>query len=107
MTKFQRHPKHKKLKDSWRRPRGHQNKLRKGKKSKGKKPNVGYGTQDKGKHPSGYYEKIVHNTKELEDVNEEEEAVRIGGTVGKRKKKEITENAEKMGLKVLNPFKEG
>lgn len=106
MGKFSRHPKYKKLKDSWRRPRGRHNKLRKSKKSKGKKPSPGYGSSERGKHPSGYYEKLIHNPQALKDVEKEREGVRIAKGVGKKKKKIITEKAKKMGLKIFNPYKE-
>ncbi|MFP4045473.1 MAG: 50S ribosomal protein L32e [Candidatus Aenigmatarchaeota archaeon] len=90
------------LGDSWRKPRGRHSKLRLNRKGRGKKPSPGYGSEHKGMHPSGYYEKLVHNPDELDDIDKEEEAARIASTVGKRKRKLIREKAEKEDIKILN-----
>ena len=66
---------------------------------------VGYRTPKKyrGLHPSGYEEILVHRPEDLEKLNPETHAVRIAGSVGMRKRILIVEEAEKLGLKVLNP----
>ena len=103
--KFKRHPELVRLGDGWRKPKTRTNKIRK--KLKGKKPMpvIGYGTpkQIKYNHPSGLKEIIISNSKELEKIDKEKECIRIGGTVGNRKKIEIVKKAKKKGLKILNP----
>ncbi len=99
---------HKKVKNTWRKPKGGDSKMRKEKKDKPSLVKVGYKQPDseRGIHPSGYREVLVHNTSELDDVNPEEEAIRIGSTVGGRKKEKILEKASENEIKVLNPGSE-
>jgi large subunit ribosomal protein L32e len=93
-----------KLKESWRRPRGLDNKVRQ--KVKGWPPgvSVGYkGPKDaRGLHPSGYREVLVHNVKEVSNVNPKSEAARIAHTVGKRKRAQIIAEAKKLNVFILN-----
>jgi large subunit ribosomal protein L32e len=91
--------------DSWRKPRGLHNKQRRQKKAKGALPTPGYGSPVavRGMHPSGYYEIRVFSPDELEGMDPAVSAVRIGGTVGGRKRAIIQEKAIAAGLKVLNP----
>jgi Ribosomal protein L32E len=97
--------KKKQLSESWRRPRGLHNKQRRQKKAKGALPTPGYGSPAavRGMHPSGFYEVRVFTVSELEGLNPEEHAVRIGGTVGNRKRAAIQDQALANGLKILNP----
>ncbi|MCC7552827.1 50S ribosomal protein L32e [Candidatus Micrarchaeota archaeon] len=90
------------LDDKWKRPRGQGNKQRKKLNKAGKWPTIGYGNSDliKNVHPCGFKEVIVHTIKEL--TNLENVAIRIGATVGKRKKIKIIEKAKEKGLKILN-----
>jgi large subunit ribosomal protein L32e len=92
------------LSDSWRKPRGQHNKQREQKKAKGALPKPGYGSPIavRGMHPSGFFEVLVTSVKELEDLDLKTQAVRIGGTVGDRKRIAIQEAAIGKGLKVLN-----
>lgn len=92
----------KKLKDTWRRPKGRQSSMRRRKKGKGKMPSPGYGSENRGMHPSGYYEVIVRNVKDLEKIDKEKEAGRISGKVGEKKEAEIREAAEEKDVKILN-----
>ncbi|MDD2777894.1 MAG: 50S ribosomal protein L32e [Methanocellales archaeon] len=104
---FRRHDSHKKKKldESWRYPIGMHNKLRKRIAAKGAVVQIGYGSpkEVRGLHPSGYEEVLVHRPKDIENINETEQAIRIGGGVGKKKRLDIEEKAEEFGIKVLNP----
>ncbi|MDZ7688009.1 MAG: 50S ribosomal protein L32e [Halobacteriales archaeon] len=105
---FKRQDHHKKKRvsaDSWRRLRGSNSKRRKNKKGKGAEVNVGYRTPAKarGLHPSGFDEVLVHRPEELDDVDSDTQAVRIGSSVGGRKRERIEERALDDGVRVLNP----
>jgi len=93
-----------KLKESWRRPRGLDNKMRR--KIKGWPPTVSVGYKGpkaaRGLHPSGYKEVLVHNAKELSDIDPKTEAARIAHTVGKRKRVQILAEAKKLKVFILN-----
>ncbi|HZD43217.1 MAG TPA: 50S ribosomal protein L32e [Methanomicrobiales archaeon] len=105
-TKFRRRGVHqkKKLADVWRRPRGHHNKLRRQLKAKGPIPKPGYGGPSlvRGYHPSGYQEVLVYNAADLADLDPTVHVVRIGGSVGGRKRAEIQAAALTSGLRILN-----
>ena len=92
------------LSDSWRKPRGQHNKQREQKKAKGALPKPGFGSpiEVRGMHPSGFFEVMVFSEKDLEGLNPKIQAVRIGGTVGERKRLALQEKAGSAGLKVLN-----
>ncbi|MCK4634390.1 MAG: 50S ribosomal protein L32e [Candidatus Aenigmarchaeota archaeon] len=105
--KFRRHPELVRLGDKWRKPKSRTNKIRK--KLKGRKlmPTIGYGSckAEKNMHPSGLFEVMVSNAKELEKIDKNKECARILVSVGRKKKMEIVKAAEKMKIKVLNPRK--
>ncbi|CAI50535.1 50S ribosomal protein L32e [Natronomonas pharaonis DSM 2160] len=90
---------------SWRRPRGTLSKQRRGIKGKGPTVEAGFRTpkEVRGKHPSGFEEVYVENVDDLEGVDGDREAARIGSTVGARKRERIEEVAEEEGIRVLNP----
>jgi len=92
------------LSDSWRKPRGQHNKQREQKKAKGALPKPGFGSPVavRGMHPSGFFEVLVTSLKDLEGLDPKTQAVRIGATVGTRKRVIIQEQAVTAGLKVLN-----
>jgi large subunit ribosomal protein L32e len=92
------------LSDSWRKPRGQHNKQREQKKAKGALPKPGFGSPIavRGMHPSGFFEVLVTSLKDLEGLDPKTQAVRIGGTVGTRKRTIIQDKALTAGLRVLN-----
>jgi large subunit ribosomal protein L32e len=92
------------LSDSWRKPRGQHNKQREQKKAKGALPKPGFGSPVavRGMHPSGFFEVLVTSLKDLEGLDPKTQAVRLGATVGTRKRIIIQEQAIAAGLKVLN-----
>ncbi len=104
---FNRQDYHKKKRtpESWRKPRGNLSKQRRGIKGKGDMVQAGYRTPKaiRGKHPSGFDEVRVHNVDDLDGVDGDTEAVRIGSKVGARKRERIEEVAEEDGIRVLNP----
>ncbi|MEM1657668.1 MAG: 50S ribosomal protein L32e [Candidatus Jordarchaeales archaeon] len=93
------------VKPNWRRPRGIDNKMREKEKGWPKSPNVGYRAPRKvrGLHPSGFKEVIVWRAEDLEKLDPNIHAIRIAGTVGRRKALEIMDKAEERGFWVLNP----
>ncbi len=70
----------------------------------GFRPKIGYRTkaETRGLHPSGYKEIRVENLNDLEKVNIKTEAIRIGATVGKRKRNDIVKKANEKGIWILN-----
>jgi large subunit ribosomal protein L32e len=92
------------LSDSWRKPRGQHNKQREQKKAKGALPKPGFGSPVavRNMHPSGFFEVLVTSLKELEGLDPKTQAVRLGATVGTRKRVIIQDQAVAQGLKVLN-----
>ncbi|MCQ1538674.1 50S ribosomal protein L32e [Methanocalculus taiwanensis] len=94
-----------KLDDVWRRPRGGQSKQRKQKKAKGKIPAPGFAgpAAVRGFHPCGMKEALVMTAATLTSLDPETTAIRIGGTVGMKKRMEIQDKALSGGFKVLNP----
>jgi large subunit ribosomal protein L32e len=93
-----------KLSESWRRPRGLDNKMRR--KIKGWPPTVSVGYKGpkvaRGLHPSGYREVLVHNVKEISGVDPKTQAARIAHTVGKKKRAQILAAARKNKVVILN-----
>ena len=93
------------LHPEWRKPKGLDNKVRKSIKGWPRRVKVGYGGphQVRGYHSSGHTEVLVHNSHDLMKVVPEKDVVRIGRTVGARKRAEIMKRASELGLRVLNP----
>jgi hypothetical protein len=57
----------------------------------------------RGLHPSGLREVLVHNVKEVAEVDPKVQAARIAHTVGKKKRALILAEAKKKKLLILNP----
>jgi large subunit ribosomal protein L32e len=104
---FRRIDAHKKdcLAPNWRRSKGHHSQTRRKAKSKGPTVKIGYGSPAliNGFHPSGYEEVLVHKPADVAGI-EKTQAIRIAGTVGRRKQLEIERVAREQSVKVLNPL---
>jgi large subunit ribosomal protein L32e len=102
---FRRVDAHKKdcLAPNWRRSKGHHSQTRR--KAKGPTVKIGYGSPAKvnGFHPSGYQEILVYKPADVNGI-EKTQAIRVAGTVGKKKQLEIEKIAREQNVKVLNPL---
>jgi large subunit ribosomal protein L32e len=97
--------KKKKLKLSWRKPMGHHSQMRRQRKAKGSIVKIGFGSPAlvRGLHASGYEEVFVYRPADVKDIKKTQ-AIRIGGTVGRKKQLEIEKVAKELNVKVLNPL---
>jgi large subunit ribosomal protein L32e len=93
-----------KVKLRWRRPRGIDNKMRTNEKGWPKVANIGWGgpATVRGLHPTGKEEVLINNVNDLKTINNDTQVARISRTVGGKKRTQILEEAEKLGVKILN-----
>ncbi len=98
----------KRIKESWRKPKGGDSKVRKKKKGKPRMPSIGFRSPKKvrGLLRDGTKPILIHNIKDLEKIEKEnkkeEVSIIIAATVGKKKRKEIIKKAEEKGMKIIN-----
>ena len=96
---------YKRLETTWRKPKGVDNHQRK-QKSRGRPGlvKVGYGgpKDARGLHPSGYTDNLVYNLNDLEKLDPKTDGVRIGHSVGTKKRTEIMVKAIEKKFKVFN-----
>ena len=96
---------YKRLETTWRKPKGVDNHRRK-QKSRGRPGlvKVGHGGPkiSLGLHPSGYTDNLVHNINDLEKLDPKTDGVRLGHSVGTKKRKEIVTKAIEKKFKVFN-----
>ena len=92
------------LAENWRKPKGIDNKMRKQVSGVPPLVKVGYRGPKKarGLHPSGYKDQLIHNIRYLEKLDPKTDAARIGHSVGRRKRIDIVNKADALGIKVLN-----
>jgi len=91
-------------KTGWRKPKGMQSSQRVNRKYRSPMARVGYRkiASVRGLHPSGFKEVMVHKPADLNGIDPERQAVRIGSRVGNRKRAQIHDRADDLGLRVLN-----
>jgi len=96
---------YKRLETTWRKPKGIDNHQRK-QNSRGRPGlvKVGYGGPKiaRGLHPSGYTDNLVYNINDLEKLNPKIDGVRIGHSVGTKKRKEIAIKSIEKKFKIFN-----
>ena len=91
-------------KTGWRKPKGMQSSQRVNRKYRSPMARIGYRkiASVRGLHPSGFEEVMVHKPDDLDGIDPERQAVRIGARVGNRKRSLIQDRADDLGLRVLN-----
>ena len=93
-----------KLGDKWRKPKGIHSKMKRRLKRRPPMVDIGYrGPKSvRNLHPSGFEEVLIYNVDGLEGIDPKKQAVRIGGTVGTKKRMAIEDRADELGIRVLN-----
>jgi len=92
------------LGEKWRRPRGMHSKMRRHIQYRPNVVSIGYRGPAKVRclHPSGFQEVMVWNPDQLDKVDPKVQAVRVGGSVGFKKRQAIEKKADELGIRVLN-----
>jgi len=107
LPKFNRLDSHKNksLGVNWRKPKGHHSQMRRQRKAKGSLVKIGFGSPAavRGLHASGYEEVIVFRPEQVQGI-EKTQAIRVAGTVGRKKRTEIEKAAKELNIRVLNPL---
>ena len=88
----------------WRKPKGNDSSMRKNRKYRPPMARIGFGklASVRGLHPSGFREVMVHRPDDLDAIDPNTEAARVGARVGGRKRATIHERADELGIRVLN-----
>ena len=95
---------YKRIPKNWRRPTGFTSKLRINLKYRPSKVRVGFRGPKavRGLHASGFQEILIHAVKELEAIDSKKQAVRIGSSVGWKKRLAIAKRAGELDIRILN-----
>jgi len=95
---------YKRISKSWRKPDGITSKMRINLKYRPSLVRVGFrGPKEvRGLHPSGFQEVMIYNVTDLKAINPKKQAVRIGSTVGTKKRLKIAKKAEELKIRILN-----
>ncbi|KAL3138272.1 60S ribosomal protein L32-1 [Trebouxia sp. C0010 RCD-2024] len=106
---FKRHQCDRKItvKESWRRPKGIDSRVRRKFKGCGViMPNIGYGSNKKTRHmlPNGFFKFVVSNVKELEllMMHNRRYAAEVAHNVSSKKRRAIVERAAELNVHVTN-----
>jgi len=92
------------LGEKWRKPKGIHSKMRRHLSYRPPVVSIGFRGPKAVRdfHPSGFQEVMVYNASQVEKVDPKVQAIRIGGTVGGKKRMAITEKADELGIRILN-----
>ncbi len=92
------------LGEKWRKPRGIHSKMRRHLSYRPPVVSIGFRGPKmvRDYHPSGFQEVMVYNPGQVEGVDAKVQAIRIGGTVGGKKRMAIIEKADELSIRVLN-----
>jgi len=94
------------VKESWRRPKGIDSRVRRRFKGQLPLPNIGYGSNRKTRNlrPDGFLTFLVRNPKELELLlmHNRKYAAEVAHNVSARKRKLIVERAQQLNVKITN-----
>lgn len=92
------------LGEKWRKPRGIHSKMRRHLSYRPPVVSIGFRGPKmvRDYHPSGFQEVMVYNPGQVEAVDPKVQAIRIGGTVGGKKRMAIIEKADELSIRVLN-----
>lgn len=96
---------YKRVKESWRAPKGKTSRVRRSKKGWPAVVKIGYSRPraTRGLHPSGLREILVWRPKDLGSLDPKLHVGRIAHTVGEKKRVQILEEAKKANIRILNP----
>lgn len=88
----------------WRKPKGTHSKARQHYAYRRNVVSIGYGSPKEARHlhPSGFREVRVWSVKDLEKIDPEQEAARVAHQVGMKKRLDIEEKADELGIRILN-----
>ncbi|CAO1377473.1 unnamed protein product [Diamesa serratosioi] len=106
--KFIRHQsdRYDKITETWRKPKGIDNRVRRRFKGQYLMPNIGYGSNAKTRHmlPNGFKKFVVNNVRELEVLMMQNRVycAEIAHAVSAKKRKLICERAKQLGIRVTN-----
>jgi len=56
----------------------------------------------RGLHPSGFEEVMIHNAKEVDNVDPKTQAIRISSKVGDKKREIIVKKADELKIRIFN-----
>lgn len=92
------------LGEKWRKPRGIHSKMRRHLSYRPPVVSIGFRGPKmvRDYHPSGFQEVMVYNPGQVDAVDPKVQAIRIGGTVGGKKRMAIIEKADELSIRVLN-----
>ncbi|KAF8314319.1 ribosomal protein L32e [Clavulina sp. PMI_390] len=95
------------VKESWRKPKGIDNRVRRRFKGQAAMPKIGYGSNKKTRHllPNGLKKFLVHNTNELDLLlmHNNTFTAEIAHGVSSRHRIDIIERAKVLAVKITNP----
>ncbi|KAL1932091.1 hypothetical protein VTP01DRAFT_9147 [Rhizomucor pusillus] len=107
-AKFKRHQsdRFKRVDESWRKPKGIDNAMRRRFRGQAPMPKIGYGSDKKTRHllPNGFLKFTVKNVKELELLlmHNRTYAAEIAHNISSQKRIQILERAAQLNVKVIN-----